>query len=196
MLHGAKPGVVELGDGIRIETRCGDHWCVDGLSIGGLVIAEPRPTPDEIAWLKEPDDEDPSISSSELQRAIRVAWHDESVVSVYLMEATFGSGGNHFNNEMKCRTYDRKTGRALRLRDVLDARTMRLLPRIRRFVAQDAMVGVGEELGPGGFEVTNQGFRLEGPSQVVLCAEAPFQLGGDIVELRPEQAVKNLYLMQ
>ena len=62
-----------------------------------------------------------------LSRAVRVAYASKDFVSIYLGEDEYTTGGAHHNNNLDCMTYSRKTGKRLRIRDILGKRRARLL---------------------------------------------------------------------
>ena len=97
--------------GVRIATTCGDDWCVDS----AIDVASGR------AFVK------PGLGSLEIgadprasvERVIRVAYATPRYVSLYIARTEFT--GRRPYNTLTCRTFDRKSGRELRLRDLIPA---------------------------------------------------------------------------
>lgn len=190
------PAKRELPGGIVVETRCGDGWCVDGLSVRGKVLVAPKPTADEARWLR----------NGSLERVVRVDWWDDAFVSAYVAETSFEAGAAHANDALRCRTFDARSGRTLTLGDVLPPRFAALvLAKARRLLADEnlAIDEVGEALSSGGgYELSPKDFRLArtpgytgSRPEIVLCAEGAWQsVGGTILELRLE-AMPLTYLL-
>src|SRR6266571_981620 len=58
--------LLELPQGIRIQTRCRANWCVDGVSAGKRVLVAPAPTAEQARVYRG--------RGAWLERVIRVAW--------------------------------------------------------------------------------------------------------------------------
>lgn len=191
-----QPGRRELPGDLVVETRCGESWCVDGLSVRGRTLLAAEPTAEERRWVRR----------GWLERVVRVDWWDESFVSVYVAESSFVEGAAHANNALRCRTFDARSGRALSLRDVLPARSAALvLAKARRLFEDEVAIeelGHALDFGPG-YELRSDGFRLartdrhggERP-EIILCAQG-VACGSDgaMVELRLE-AMPVAYLLR
>ncbi len=182
-----RPTREELPGNLTVETRCGRNWCVDGLISNNTVLIAPELQPDEAKALRDP--------GAWLERVIRVAWQDDAHVSAYVAVSEF-SGGAHANNQLSCRSFARKPGRALSLKQVFQPRFAELLlsgtPRL--FDDTVSLEELGEPLDAAGFQVDPQGFRfgragrLKGTRpEVILCAQGPYPSdSGTILELSVE----------
>jgi hypothetical protein len=142
--------------------------------------------------------------STWMERVVRIAWQDTSVVSVYVAQSEF-SGGASANNSLTCRSYDILRGHLLHLQDVLAKRSVELLLAKARGLldANVAIDELGKPLEANGFEFNEQGFRMDRSThyhgthpEIVLCGESPYPSeAGSIVELRIE-AIPVGYLMR
>jgi hypothetical protein len=188
----------ELSNGLRIETRCGKNWCIDGLAIADRVLIGAEPDADEARVLRDED-------GAWLERVIRIAWQDDAFVSVYVAESSFSDGAAHANNHFTCRSFERRAGRAVSLRDVLPATSAKLLLAKMRglFNPEVAAEELGETLDTWGFELKPEGFRFGRTAEytgsrpeIILCAEsASTAHDGAIVELKVE-AMPVSYLLR
>jgi hypothetical protein len=108
--------------GVRITTSCVSGSCVDGAADGASGRTLLAPT-------LNADDRDVVRGGGGVERVVRVAFATPEYVSLYVAETTMSPGAAHANNSLTCRTFDRHSGRELRLGDILTA------PGARRVVA-------------------------------------------------------------
>ena len=114
-----------LPGGLRITTRCEDSCCVDGLMAGDKVLLAPQ---------VDPDFRD-HCGNGWYERVVRVAYQDESAVSIYVAESWFYEGAAHAHNRLRCRSFDIATRKQLRLADVRPgAAAIRALAQARRLI--------------------------------------------------------------
>lgn len=123
--RGEPASAVEI-DGLRFPTGCGPGYCVDGAAL----IASDRPL-----LRAEPDRIDRAVLRAEgawLERVVRPASQTPDTVSLYVATSSY-SGGAHAQNELRCSTFARSSGRPIRLDDLLPARAARrILARLRQ----------------------------------------------------------------
>jgi hypothetical protein len=159
-----------LPGGLRITTRCDQGCCVDGLAADGKAL---------IAAELDGDDRR-ACRGGWVDRVVRVAFQDRAAVSVYVGRSWFVNGAAHANNQLVCRSFDRASGRPLKLGDVLSgAEARRVLDQTRRTLR-------GSEF--AGFTPNAAGIRFQpAPARgrdVQLCAEGPYPAKSDqIVEI-------------
>jgi hypothetical protein len=204
-LHGsAYPAELTLPDGVRIQTRCGEGWCVDGLFINGKELIPAAPDRERAKAFQG--------SGGKWVRVIRVAWQDSSFLSIYIAESSFTAGAAHAVNAFQCRSFDIKTGRGLSLGDVLPLQSAKLLRTKVRALLHDPELALQElgvrenlrELNAESFDLRSlQDFRFARSPQhgaerpeIVLCAQGTFA-GNDslMLELRVE-ALPVAYLLR
>lgn len=187
--------VVDDDAGLRIVTRCRGHACVDGLTLNGRVLVKPELDAADAAVYRQ--------GNAWMERVIRVVWPGQGRVSIYVAESEY-SGGAHANNSLACRTYDTKTGRMLRLRDVMPAASARrVMTRVGALLSDvNRGIDVLGEIVPEGYSLDERGFRLGrsdsprgiGP-ELYLCAEASGPRGGTVLEIRLD-AIPTWYLLE
>lgn len=154
-------------DALAVRTRCDRHGCVDGLVDRTKTLIAPK--------RYEVFDSEAFV----LERVVHVADVTADKLSVYVATSEY-SGGAHANNDLECRTYRRKTGERLRLRDVMPARSAALvLAKVRAlFEPERAIEGVGATLPAiraSAREVSDRNLRVEhgaGRDHVVLCVSS------------------------
>ena len=175
---------VDLPDGVRIVTHCGATWCVDGLTVGDKTLIP--------AVLDAEEAETYGADGAMLERVIRVAWSDETHVSIYVAESAY-SGGVHADNSLACRSFDVATGRLLGLGDVLPAASVELLGKRIAPLLDDpdaAIEALGAPIEASGFALTNDGFRFGTATArgapgtaIILCAEGPDSDSSRVLEI-------------
>jgi len=136
----------------------------------GEDFISPVPTRDESEIL---------ASAGSVERAVKIEHAGESFVSVYVGTTTY-SGGAHAINTLDCRTFDRRTGRAIALSDLrseVDSR--RIVDRGRAKSASHAA-----RTGDPTYRVESNGFLYdEQHDKLVLCAVPPQPLAGSVLLL-------------
>ena len=186
---------MELPSGVRIETRCGPTWCVDGLTAGGTTLIP--------AALDAEEERAYGEGGGELERVIRVVWSDDAHVSVYVAQTEY-SGGAHANNTLACRTFDTRSGRALGLRDVLPSESVELLLKKVPPLLDDpetAIAVLGKPIEERGLSLDERGFRFGRPGStraaspsLILCAEGEYPRSSSTILEIPLQAIPAGYL--
>lgn len=155
---------------VAVVSRCDERSCLDGLRDlrTGRDLLSPEPTRSE----KEVLD-----ASGSVQRVVKLAHVGEDFVSVY-MGSTELSGGAHANNNLRCATYDRRTGRPVELAKIVPRAETRILlqrasERLRTFLHKS---------GQSGYRLSNASFLYDAASaRITFCAEAPTQMAGTII---------------
>jgi len=157
---------------VAVVSQCGDDFCIDGLR-------DVRTGRDLIALKLTKDERQILAAPGTLQRVVKLAHVGERYVSVYTGYSEF-SGGAHSNNHLACETYDRRTGRTVRLAAVVPAKQLpSLLQRAkRRLRAFERTRGAHDHtLHPANF------LYDEDTRRITLCTEAPFPSAGTLIEL-------------
>jgi hypothetical protein len=143
---------------LTVSTSCGPEFCVDGLhdDAFGRWLVPASVTLDEAPIL---------AADGWLDRRVFLATASLQWVSAFVGLSEF-SGGAHANNDLACRTFDRRTGRPARLADVVgEARSAELLARAA--VTADA-----------DYTPRDDAFLVGPDDAITLCAEAPFCMAG------------------
>lgn len=167
-------GVRERVEDLVVTSRCAEDSCFDGLRDlrTGRELIPTEPTAGEREVLAAP---------GYLQRVVRIATVSERYVSLYLGDSSY-SGGAHANNGLVCATYDRRTGRPLKLSQVVPAAEARALTRkasrmLTAFLSRHAEVE--HTLRPASFLYDAATRRIS------LCAEGDMPVAGSALLITP-----------
>jgi hypothetical protein len=147
-----------LPGGLRITTRCEHGCCVDGLMAGDRVLLAAAVGAGQRSTCRH----------GWLERVVRVAYQDETAVSIYVAESSYDDGAAHANNLLRCRTFDLATGHRMMLHDVLPgAQSGKALAAVRRRLR--------DSIDFSRFTANTTGIRLrkdaDGRRHVQLCSE-------------------------
>ncbi|NOJ91794.1 hypothetical protein HMI51_02380 [Corallococcus coralloides] len=163
-------GVREQTDNVAVVSHCEGLACLDGLKDlrSGRELISLAPTRDEKNILKE---------EGSLERVVKIAHASESFVSAYTGHSEY-SGGTHANNSLSCVTYDRHSGRPMRLKDAVTARKAQSLMRDARRKLEAFQQG--QRL--PAYQLTQEGFLHDSSSdRIALCADAPPPMAGTVI---------------
>ncbi|WP_309892744.1 hypothetical protein [Archangium sp.] len=165
----------QVGD-IIVTTQCGPRYCTDGLR-------DTRSGLDLIPTALTAEEHELVAASAEFERAVRIAHLGDSYLSAY-RGATEFSGGAHANNELACGTWDRRTGRQLRLSELVPPAEARALHQRAAVALQEFL----EETGRPRYMLDEASFLYDSARQrVTFCALAPMVVAGTVIEIPVER---------
>jgi hypothetical protein len=168
----------QLGD-IVVTTQCGPRYCVDGLQD----LRSGR----ELMGMALTDEEKELVAAAAgFERAVRVANLGEIYLSAY-QGFTETSGGAHANNALACATWDRRTGRQIRLLEVVSGVEASVLKEQATMALQEFL----EETGRPRYTLDETSFLYDSAKQrITFCALAPFAAAGTVIEISIDRPIE------
>ena len=168
---------------VTLQTRCGNNYCVDGLFTGETALLEPKAG-------QAPG------AAGRLERVVRVTHVTDEYVSAYIATSRY-TGGANAENDLRCRTFDRRDGGRVRLAELLEEQTAeRLIAKAEGLMDPNRAISVvGRSLDGSGMTFRPAGFRLTRTSdssgelpEIVLCGNGESAGSyASILEMRIEE---------
>lgn len=179
---GAPVPVEAGGEGLFIHSRCNQAGCADGL--------EDREHHHELIAPATLPGESAHTDMESVLRVLDADWQNRRV-SLLRLESRYTRGAGHSNNSTECLTFDRKTGRRLKLSDLVGAaEARRLLARANHLRDDENVIELHLDPPSAFRDFTDAGLLLlpDSPERsnqydIVLCGDSALGAGGRVVLL-------------